>query len=132
MNGHLRVPNDKSLYRRGYGPSNKPDKRYLNPDGTSTSRNFVLRPHDEGRLSVDITELTTPERSVVDPIKYVLFEISVSDVESFSLSAYYEPYTIAEHRIDNQAHGYIFGMEEDDDVLPGLLARAARRIFIDV
>ena len=29
----------------------------------------------------------------------------------------------------NIAHCYIFGMDEDDDILPGLLARKSKRVF---
>jgi len=60
-----------SLLRRAYAP---PDgKRFCNPNGTATSRAFVPRPKDKGKLSVDISSLTTYAVSIKDPIKYVSF-----------------------------------------------------------
>ena len=49
------------LYRRGY---NSPVHKFMNPDGTATSRVFKLRQNDEGKLSVDIKSLTTPQAAI--------------------------------------------------------------------
>ena len=59
------------LYRRGY---NSPVHKFMNPDGTATSRVFKLRQNDEGKLSVDIKSLTTPQAAIGSSEKYFLFE----------------------------------------------------------
>jgi hypothetical protein len=123
-----RVDSDKNLYRRGFGP---PDKKFLNPDGSATSRLFKLRTKDEGKLSVDVKELTSKQISVNDVNKFVLFEISVKSVEETDLSAYHDPLTEQEHGIENPAHAYIWGLDMDDDIKPGLLARASKRIWFN-
>jgi hypothetical protein len=115
-----KVSFDKNLYRRGFGP---PDKRYLNPDGSATSRVFKLREKDNSKLSVDIKEMISKEDSVGDLDKFVLFEISVVSVESIELSAYHEPIP------NNTAHAYIWGLNIDDDIKPGQLARLSRRVI---
>ena len=116
------------LYRRGFGP---PDKRFLNPDGTATSRLFKLRPKDKGRLSVDVKEMTTVEKAIGNPGNFVLFEIPVCEVEALDLETIHDPLTAEEHGIENNAHALILGVHEDDDIKPGLLARASKRILIN-
>ena len=111
-----RVSTDKHLFRRGYGP---PTKNYLNPDGSATSRAYKLREKDMGLLSVDVKELTTPELAVKDIKKFVLFEIPVSSVEKFDLISIHDPLP------ENIAHAYIEGLEEEDEIKPGLLAKAS-------
>jgi hypothetical protein len=61
------------LYRRGYS---SPEKKYMNPDGTATSRVFKLREKDHGELSVDVKSMTTVEASVGDASQFMLFEIA--------------------------------------------------------
>lgn len=107
------------FYRRGYST---PEKKYMNPDGTATSRVFKLRDKDNGQLSVDVKSLTTPQQAVGDPTKYMLFELSNADVLSLGLVSYYDPLP------NNAAHAYIWGMTLDDDILPGLLARTSKRV----
>lgn len=113
------------LYRRAFGP---PDKRFLNPDGSATSRVFKLRPKDNGELSVDVKELTTITAAISDPERFVLFEIPVQSVEDLNLTAIHDPLNHAEHGIDNDAHALILGILEDDDIVPGQLARASSRV----
>jgi hypothetical protein len=119
------VSSDKNLLRRGFGP---PDKRFENPDGSATSRVFKLRQKDKGKLSVDVKELTTIEKAVIDKSKFLLFEISVLSVNNIGLSAIHEPSTLEEDGIENSAHAAILGLDEDDDIKPGLLARASKRL----
>ncbi len=107
------------FYRRGYST---PEKKYMNPDGTATSRVFKLRDKDNGQLSVDVKSLTTPQQAVGDPTKYMLFELSNADVLSLGLESYYDPLP------NNAAHAYIWGMTLNDDILPGLLARTSKRV----
>lgn len=45
------VADDEQLYRSIY---RTPWHKYVDPDGRPTSRNFKLRPKDEGKLSVDV------------------------------------------------------------------------------
>ena len=42
------------------------ERKYMNPDGTATSRVFKLRDKDNGQLSVDVKSLTTSEQAVGD------------------------------------------------------------------
>lgn len=123
-----KVDLDNNLYRRGFGP---PDKRFLNPDGSATSRVFKLRKNDDGKLSVDVKEMTTKEIAVNDISKYVLFEISVKSVEDIKLSVHHDALTKEEHGIENPAHAYIWGLSIEDEIKPGLLARASKRVWFN-
>ena len=123
-----RVASDKNLYRRGFGP---PDKRFLNPDGSPTSRAFKLRSKDNGKLSVDIKEMTTKEAAIQDPEKFVLFELMVKSVEEIELTVFHDALTQEKDGIENPAHAYIWGLGIDDDIKPGLLARASKRIWFN-
>lgn len=123
-----KVDSGNNLYRRGFGP---PDKRFLNPDGSATSRVFKLRKIDEGRLSVDVKEMTTKEIAVKDVGKYILFEISVKSVEDIGLSAYHDALTKEKNDIENPAHAYIWGLDIEDEIKPGLLARASNRVWFN-
>jgi hypothetical protein len=116
------VIDNEDLYRSIY---RTPWHKYVDPDGRPTSRNFKLRPKDEGRLSVDAASLTRPERSVRDINKFALASISAESVLTIGLSTFYDPCTLAEHGFDNPAHAYIWGMDEDDDIMPALLAQKA-------
>ena len=113
------------LYRRGYAT---PEKKYMNPDGTATSRVFKLREKDEGALSVDVKSMANPRKSVGDISRYMLFEIANQSVLDLGLQTYHDPLTVAEHGQDNAAHALIVGMELDDDILPGMLARKSKRV----
>lgn len=122
-----KVPLEEWLYRRGY---NSPVHKFMNPDGTATSRIFKLRPKDEGKLSVDVKSLTTPEVAIGSPATYFLFELSAKNIESIGLETWYDPLTQAEHGIENPAHAFINGMEEEDEILPVQLASFSRRVII--
>lgn len=65
-----------------------------------------------------------------DLTKFVLASLSNIDVIAIGLSTFHDPCTIAEHSFDNLAHAYIWGMDEDDDVKPALLAQKAVVILI--
>jgi hypothetical protein len=107
------------LYRRAY--SRPGDKRFTNPDGTATSRAFKLRA-GEAELSVDVKSMTTAAIAVKDPKKFSLFEIGVQTVESYNLQVFHDS-------VDgNSAHAGIVGLDEDDDIIPGLLARASKQV----
>lgn len=111
---------EDSLYRRIY---RTPWHKFVYPDNTPTSRNFVLRPKDNGKLSVDVARLTTKELAVKDINKFALVEIFVKDVRNIGLSAIYDPLE------DNLAHAAICGLEEDDDIKPAILAKKAKIVF---
>jgi hypothetical protein len=118
---------DKWLYRRSFCD---PFKKYLNPDGSATSRCFKLRDKDNGELSVDVQSLTTPEIAILDRTKYLLFELPNEAVLSISapkLTTYYDPLPAGK----NDSHAVIVGMTIDDDVSPGILARATKRVLIE-
>jgi hypothetical protein len=121
MEGGNKVPITETLYRRSH---NSPEKKFLNPDGSATSRVFKLRPKDEGKLSTNVKSLTTYGESIIDPEKYLLFEILVQKVIDINLHVIYEPVE------GNIAHSYIFGMSDDDDISPGLLARKSKIVRI--
>ena len=115
-----RIATDEDLYRRGY---NSPQKKYLNPDGSATSRVFKLRPKDEGKLSVDLAKLTTKETAVLDSSKYNLFLINNSVVESIELFTVYDP-------LDEPAvvsHGLILGLDPDYYTISSFLAKKAEK-----
>jgi hypothetical protein len=103
---------DDWLLRRGI-------TKYLNPDGTATSRIFKLREKDAGALSVNVESMTTKELSIVDPSKYSLFRVSNRTVSELGLSAIHDPLPDG----SNNAHAVILGMRFDDDTMPLQLAR---------
>ncbi len=113
------------LYRRTHST---PEKNYLNPDGTATSRAFKLREKDLGELSVDVKGLTKPEIAVNDASKFILFEIANQVVLDMSLATYHDPCTLEIHGFENLSHAVILGMSTNDDITPGLLARKAKRV----
>ncbi len=116
------VADDEQLYRSIY---RTPWHKYVDPDGRPTSRNFKLPPKDADKLSVDCFSLTTPEQSVRDLAKFALASIANNEVKAIELSTFYDPCTVAEHGFDNPAHAYIWGLAEEDDIKPALLAQKA-------
>jgi hypothetical protein len=120
------VSEEEWLYRRGYST---PEKKYMNPDGTAHSRVFRLKEKDNGELSVDVRSMTTPEKSIGDASKFMLFEVANLSVLSMGLTTFHDPCTTEIHSFDNPAHAVIVGMSDDDDVLPGLLARKSKRVY---
>lgn len=121
MHSSKLVDPDEWLYRRSY----LPEMKFLNPDGTATSRVFKLRPKDQGELSVDVSSLTTPLASVKDPGKFFLFEIFNRTVLEIGLLTFHAPLVDG----SNDAHAVIVGMDSDDEIIPGLLARKSRKVF---
>lgn len=117
------VDADEWLLRRGYST---PEKKFMNPDGTATSRIFKLREKDNGELSVDVESLTTAEKAVIDPSRFMLFKIANNYVFEIGLETYHSP-TPGGH---NDAHAVIVGMDLDDEIMPGLLAKASQRIYL--
>ena len=118
------IENEDFLYRRIY---KDPWKKYVNPDNTPTSRNFVLRKaKNETSLSVDIAKLTTPEQAVGDTNKFAIAAIQTLSVRELGLDAIHEPCTIEIHGFENYAHASITGIDEDDEIIPALLARKAK------
>lgn len=126
MNKRVLVASSEWLYRRGYST---PEKKYMNPDGTATSRVFSLREKDNGELSVDVKSLISPESSVGDSSKYFLFELPNIEVENIGLSTFHDPTTDPSSGIENHAHAVIIGLDINDDILPGLLARKSKRVY---
>jgi predicted TPR repeat methyltransferase len=123
MQGLLPVKTKEWLYRRGYCT---PVHRYMNPDGSATSRVFKLRPKDEAKLSVDVKSLTTPKIAISDSSKYFLFEIYNEIVENLGLKTFHYPLPDG----TNDAHAIIVGMLYEDDIIPGLLARKSKRVIV--
>ena len=113
---------EEILFRRAYCT---PLKNFMNPDGSATSRVFKLRDKDNGELSVDISSLTTKEKSVGDPNRFILFEFENKIVNELKLNTYKDPLPDGA----NDAHAVIVGMDIKDDVTPGKLAKASRRIL---
>lgn len=112
------------FYRRGYNST--PVKKYMNPDGTATSRVFKLREGDNGELSVDVKSFTTAETAVRDQSKYFLFEISNESVLSVNgLETFHDQLADG----TNDAHAVIVGMTMEDEIKPGLLARKSKRVY---
>lgn len=121
MNPGDPVGREEWLYRRSW-----PEKKFMYPDGTATSRVFKLREKDSGKLSVDIKSLTTPEKAIGDPEKFWLFEVKNEEVIAIPpLTTLYDPLPEGA----NDAHAVIEGMTIEDDITPGLLARKCKRVY---
>lgn len=114
---------DEWLLRRSYAT---PERKYMNPDGTAHSRVFKLRPKDNGELSVDVKSLTTIESAIIDFQKFILFETANQEVISMGLKTFHD----IPDDWSNPAHAVIVGMSEDDEILPGKLARKSRRLRV--
>jgi hypothetical protein len=125
MEERKRVAEEEWLYRRYY----LPEKKYMNSDGTATSRVFKLREKDKGELSVDVKSMTTAEKSVGDEKRFFLFELPNKAVLQIT-----EPQLVTHHdRLKdgtNDAHALIVGMTMEDDITPGLLARASKKVAV--
>lgn len=117
-----KIDSNEFLYRRGY---NSPEKRFLNPDGTATSRVFKLREKDNQCLSVDLAKLTTPQTAVLNKNEFNLFQICNSSIEEIDLKTIYD----ANFKSVINSHCLIIGMELDDDVKPAYLARKSLKIY---
>ena len=117
------VVKNEWLFRRAYCT---PIKKYMNPDGTATSRVFKLREKDNGELSVDVASLTTPEISVGDVNKFMLYKIENESVINLELQTYHSE----ELDGSNDAHAVIIGMALEDEIKPGLLARKSSRVYL--
>lgn len=117
---------DANFYRRVY----RSDKRYIiKQTGRPTSRAFSPSPKDEGKLSVDLTSLTTPEVSVLDDNRFCLWEFSNVLIRGIDLRAIYNPILTEEQDgFNNPAHCLVIGIEEEDESKAGILARNARRV----
>ena len=116
-----KVSSEEWLFRRSYG---NPLRKYYNPDGSATSRAFKLKAKDEGELSVNVKSLTTPELSILDPLKFILFELKNSFIEENNLLTFYDPL------LTNTSHAVIVGMSIEDEILPALLAKNSKRVFL--
>ena len=98
------VHEDEWLYRRSW----LPEKKFLNPDGSATSRVFKLKEKDNGELSVDVKSMTTANIAVLDIGNFFLFEIlnkSVMLIKSPQLTTYLDPLLNGA----NNAHAVITG-----------------------
>jgi len=127
MEERKHVHEEEWLYRRSYS---NPVKNYCNPDGTATSRVFKLRASkNETELSVDVKSMTTDEKAVGDKSKFFLFElpnIEVINITDPQLITYHDEIPDG----SNNAHAVIVGMTINDDITPGLLARASKKVII--
>lgn len=116
------------FYRRIY----RSDKKYIDiKTGRPLSRAFTPRPKDEGRLSVDLSHLTTPDLSCGDIKKFTIYSITGLTVYSLELKAIYDPVYSFENGIEirNNAHSFIEGFEEEDESKAGILARSSTKIL---
>ena len=66
-----------------------------------------------------------PETAVRDLSKFALAAVANTDVQAIGLSSFHDPCTIQDHGFDNPAHAYIWGMTDEDDIAPALLAQKA-------
>lgn len=112
------------LYRRAY-------RNQVDQTGEATSRAFTLRKNkNEKELSVDIAKLTTPEKSVIDPERFVLFKIANEVIINNDLKTIYDPIKDDSTLPDNEAHALIEGLDPEDEIKPGILARNSKRVWI--
>lgn len=114
---------DETLLRRVY----RKDKRYRDPKtGRPSSRAFAPRPRDEGKLSVDIESMSSFENTIIDPIKFILYRISVALINELDLDCIYDP--IVNQDFENLAHALVVGFDEEDESVPAIIARKAEQI----
>lgn len=111
------------LYRRSFS---SPEKNFLNPDGTATSRVFKLRDKDNGELSVDVKSLTNIKIAIADSSRFFLFELENKIVIEQGLITYHDPLNDG----SNDAHAVITGITKDDDITPVVLAKKSRRVYM--
>jgi hypothetical protein len=118
------------LYRRYF--AKKP--RQLVDGLLPHSRIFKARDKDEGKLSMDVKSLTTPEASVGNSVEWALFELSnehvlqIPDMQGTNLQSIHDPLPNAESAIENPAHCLVFHVDPDDDITPKMLAKIASRV----
>ncbi len=107
----------ETLLRRVY----RSDKRYIDrKTGRPTSRSFVPRPKDDGKLSVDIERLTTYEKAIDDSERFVLFSFFSDLAYKLGLNCIYDPV-----KNINIAHAIITGFPNEDESISGILARSS-------
>ena len=109
---------DEWLLRRG---RSSPEWKFMNPDGSATSRVFKLRAIDDGELSVDVESLTTPAVLIKDASAFMLFRIANLKVLELKLQTFHAPMPDD----TNDAHAVIVGMRIEDDILPRMLAQSS-------
>ena len=115
-----KINDEEVLLRRVY----RKDRRYIDKKtGRPTSRAFAPRPKDEGKLSVDIKRLTSYEKAIYDAKRFILFSVNAELPHKIGLECIYDPKNEEEDGFDNPAHSLILGFEEEDEALPGVLAR---------
>ena len=115
-----RLDVEEHLLRRVY----RSDKRYIDKKtGRPTSRAFVPRPKDEGKLSVDIARLTTYENAILDSERFVLFGFLADLAYALGLNCIYDPVEAI-----NPAHALVTGFPKDDESIPGIIARQAQKV----
>lgn len=120
-----KLEDSETLLRRVY----RKDKRYIDPKtGRPSSRAFSPRPKDEGKLSVDIERLTTYEKAISDPTKFMLFSFFAELPHQLGLECIYDPKIDAENNFENLAHSLVIGFEEEDESIPGILSRKVKQI----
>jgi hypothetical protein len=103
-----------------------PMKKYLNPDGTAHSRVFKPRPKDAGKLSVDVKSMTTLEKAIFDPLKFILFELEVSEVLNLGLECVHDPLQDG----SNPAHALIKTIPEEDEIFAFQLSKVSRQVKV--
>ena len=75
---------------------------YVRPDQTVTSFAFKPRQNENG-LSVDISRLTTYQKSIKDRLNYRLYSLKASFVRGIGLDCIHDP------QDDNNSHALIIG-----------------------
>lgn len=101
-----------------------PFLKYMNLDGTPTSRVFKPRAKDEGKLSVDLKDYTNYDKAVTDEKKYFICEVINSVILDIDLTTIHDPLPDG----TNDAHALVLTFDEGDDIKPGLISRKARII----
>ena len=113
---------DEHLLRRVY----RSDKIFIDKKtGRPTSRAFAPRPKDNGKLSVEIERLTKYENAIVDPNRFVLFKFLAEVAYDLGLNCIYDPI-----ENENLAHALVTGFPDDDESVPGILARNAQKVIM--
>ncbi len=92
---------------------------FIKDDGTPASSSFSLKKGEQG-LSVDLEKLTTLESSILDPERFRLYRLKVSDCTNLGLNCEHDPVE------DNPAHSLI--MAPISRGASRQLAKASKRV----
>ena len=75
---------------------------------------------------MDIESISSFKNAIIDPIKFILYRISVALINDLGLDCIYDP--IVNGDFENLAHAVVIGFDEEDESVPAILSRKAEQI----